>query len=372
MSTPTFARRENLEVIEEYYRRWVADPASVDDRWQAFFEGFELAGAGSGPAGASGDTSQTSVVRLIMNYRNIGHLQAHLDPLSEKPAPHPLLSLAEHGLSDKDLDRTFDCSAFHGLKNATLRELVDALKQTYCNTVGIEYMHIQDTATREWIKSRIEPRRMRPELNERQKRRTLMTAHYAEAFERFLHTRYQGQKRFSLEGAETLIPILDAIIEKSPSLGVKEFVIGMAHRGRLNVLANILRKPYQTIFAEFEENFLPDSIDGDGDVTVCDLASWNYFLKLYPGPAQNLKILAKSEVFPASVVVHKKGAISEEMVKKFRDGMMTAHQNPRGQKLMGTIKLDRFDNLPENYDQQLKDILKAYPAPIQERAMVEK
>ena len=113
-------------------------------------------------------------------------------------------------------------------------------------------------------------------------------------------------------------------------------------------------------------------IDGDGDVTVCDLASWNYFLKLYPGPAQNLKILAKSEVFPASVVVHKKGAISEEMVKKFRDGMMTAHQNPRGQKLMGTIKLDRFDNLPENYDQQLKDILKAYPAPIQERAMVEK
>ena len=266
MSTPTFARRENLEVIEEYYRRWVADPASVDDRWQAFFEGFELAGAGSGPAGASGDTSQTSVVRLIMNYRNIGHLQAHLDPLSEKPAPHPLLSLAEHGLSDKDLDRTFDCSAFHGLKNATLRELVDALKQTYCNTVGIEYMHIQDTATREWIKSRIEPRRMRPELNERQKRRTLMTAHYAEAFERFLHTRYQGQKRFSLEGAETLIPILDAIIEKSPSLGVKEFVIGMAHRGRLNVLANILRKPYQTIFAEFEDNFLPDSIDGDGDV----------------------------------------------------------------------------------------------------------
>ncbi|WP_020468579.1 2-oxoglutarate dehydrogenase E1 component [Zavarzinella formosa] len=264
MSTPTFARRENLEVIEEYYRRWNADPASVDDRWQAFFEGFEL--AGSRPALSGDDTSQTDIVRLVMHYRNIGHLQAHLDPLSDKPDEHPLLALAQCGLSEKDLDRTFDCSAFHGMKNATLRELVTALTETYCNTVGVEYMHIQDTAVREWIKARIEPRRMRPNLSEKQKRRTLMMTHYAEAFERFLHTRYQGQKRFSLEGAETLIPVLDAIIEKSPSLGAKEFVIGMAHRGRLNVLANILRKPYQNIFAEFEDNFLPDSIDGDGDV----------------------------------------------------------------------------------------------------------
>lgn len=113
-------------------------------------------------------------------------------------------------------------------------------------------------------------------------------------------------------------------------------------------------------------------IDGDGDVTVCDLASWNYFLKLYPGPAQNLKILAKSEIFPASVVVYKKGAISEDLLKKFKDGMMTAHQTPKGQKLMATIKLEKFDVLPDDYHQQLKEILKAYPAPTQDRAMADK
>ncbi|WP_020469218.1 phosphate/phosphite/phosphonate ABC transporter substrate-binding protein [Zavarzinella formosa] len=113
-------------------------------------------------------------------------------------------------------------------------------------------------------------------------------------------------------------------------------------------------------------------IDGDGDVTVCDLASWNYFLKLYPGPAQNLRVLAKSEVFPPSVVVHKKGSIPEFVVKKFREGMLTAHQSPKGQKLMGTIKMERFDLLPANYDEQLKESLKLYPLSAQERAMIDK
>ncbi len=127
-------------------------------------------------------------------------------------------------------------------------------------------MHIQDTNVRGWITERIEPRRLQPDFALRQKLRVLMELHYAELFEKFLHTRYQGQKRFSLEGAETLIPVLDAIIDKGPVQGVKEFVIGMAHRGRLNVLANTLHKPYQEIFAEFEDNFLPDSTGGDGDV----------------------------------------------------------------------------------------------------------
>ena len=290
MSHSSFASRFNLDVIEDFYRRWQADPASVEDHWQAFFEGFDL--AGRGPL-ADCDSSQTGVVRLVFLYRNIGHLQAHLDPLSDKPGPHPLLALSEVGLSDADLDRTFDCSAFHGLKQATLRELRDALNQTYCGTVGIEYLHIQDSAVREWLKARIEPRRMRPDLPTRQKLRTLLTLHYAELFERFLHTRYQGQKRFSLEGAETLIPVLDAIVEKGPSMGVKEFVLGMAHRGRLNVLANILRKPYGQIFAEFEDNFIPNSIDGDGDVKYhlgfssdhATTSGQNVHLSLTPNPS---------------------------------------------------------------------------------------
>jgi 2-oxoglutarate dehydrogenase E1 component len=259
----SFATRANLELIDENYRRWRQDASSVDERWQAFFEGFDL--AGQGQAGAS-DERQTGIVRLIYAYRDLGHFQAHLDPLNPPPPPHPLLQISAFGLAESDLTESFDGSGFRGLGRVTLSELLDALKQTYCGSVGVEYMHIQDTTIRDWLIERIEPRRMKPELPLRQKLRVLMTLHYADLFEKFLHTRYQGQKRFSLEGAETLIPVLDAIVEKAPALGVKEFVMGMAHRGRLNVLANILRKPYQEIFAEFEDNFLPDSIDGDGDV----------------------------------------------------------------------------------------------------------
>ena len=263
MPVTSFASRLNLDLLEDYYERWQKDHSSVDDLWQAFFEGFELAGRSSSPAESQ---AQTGIVRLIYNYRVLGHLQAHLDPLSPPPGPCPLLNLGNFGLSEADLDRLFDGSAFHGLGRVTLRELLAALQETYCRTIGIEFMHIQDMNVRSWLQDRIEPRRMRPEVPFRQKLRILMTLYYAELFEKFLHTRYQGQKRFSLEGSETLIPVLDAIIEKAPSLSVKEFVMGMAHRGRLNVLVNILRKPYQEVFAEFEDNFLPDSIDGDGDV----------------------------------------------------------------------------------------------------------
>jgi 2-oxoglutarate dehydrogenase E1 component len=286
----SIANVANLELIEELYQRWQRDHQLVDERWQAFFEGFELAGRSPTPA-ASQD--QTGVVRLIYAYRDMGHFQAHLDPLGSAPGPYPLLQLANFGLSDADLDRSFDGSAFQGLGQITLRELLAILNETYCRTVGVEYMHIQDTNVRRWLRDRIEPRRMRPELPLRQKLRVLMTLHYAELFEKFLHTRYQGQKRFSLEGAETLVPVVDALVEKAPSLGVKEFVAGMAHRGRLNLLANILRKPYQEIFAEFEDNFLPDSIEGDGDVKYHLGFSSNYktlrgdmiHLSLTPNPS---------------------------------------------------------------------------------------
>jgi 2-oxoglutarate dehydrogenase E1 component len=263
MSRATFATRWNLDAIEDAHQRWRQDPASVDASWRSFFEGFEL-GAGRGAPGDSG--TQTGLVRLIDAYRDLGHFLAHLDPLSEPPRTYPLLELSEFGLTPADLDRTFDTSYFVGLPRATLRELVAALRETYCRTIGVEYMHIQDTRIRRWLQERMEPRRNRPNLSRRQKLRILMSLHFAELFEKFLHARYVGQKRFSLEGAETLIPVLDAIVEKGPEVGVREIVFGMAHRGRLSVLANILGKPYQEIFAEFEDNFLPDSIAGDGDV----------------------------------------------------------------------------------------------------------
>ncbi|MFO0845148.1 MAG: 2-oxoglutarate dehydrogenase E1 component [Gemmataceae bacterium] len=266
MSHGTVAAAANLEVIESAYRSWRRDPESVDPSWRYFFEGFELGLAR--PAGPAADGSpQTGVVRLIYAYRELGHFQAHLDPLSEPRVGYPQLDLAEYGLSDADLGRTVDPRPFQGLAGpTTLAELLKALKKTYCRAIGVEYRHIQDTRIRHWLEARMEPVRNRPRFDRARKVRILESLHYAELFERFLHTRYTGQKRFSLEGSETLIPLLEAVVERAPDSGVREVVIGMAHRGRLNVLANILRKPYEQIFAQFEDKYLPDSMDGDGDV----------------------------------------------------------------------------------------------------------
>jgi 2-oxoglutarate dehydrogenase E1 component len=268
MATSSAFTRWNLDALEDAYERWRQDPASVDPSWQTFFEGFELGQRGeSSGVGRRVDTGvQTSVVRLIDAYRDLGHFLAHLDPLNEPAVTHPLLNLSEFGLDDSDLDRTFDTSHFLGLRRGTLRALLAALKETYCRTIGVEYMHIQDTRIRRWLQERMEPRRNQPNLARRQKIRVLMELHFAELFEHFLHARYVGQKRFSLEGSETVIPLLDAIVNKAADDGVEEIVFGMAHRGRLNVLANILGKPYEEIFAEFEDNFLADSVAGDGDV----------------------------------------------------------------------------------------------------------
>jgi 2-oxoglutarate dehydrogenase E1 component len=261
---PSFATRWNQDAIEDAYRRWQAAPASVDTEWRAFFEGFEL--AERTPAPAADASAQLGIFRLVHAYRDLGHLLAQIDPLSDPPTSHPYLDLSWFGFTEADLKRTFDAIPFLGLPRGTLRDLVAALRETYCRTIGVEYMHIQDVSIRKWLQERMEPRRNRPKLPLRQKMRVLIVLHYAELFEKFLHTRYTGQKRFSLEGSETTIPVLDAMIEKSAELGAKEVVIGMAHRGRLNVLTNILRKPYQDVFGEFEDLYAPETIDGDGDV----------------------------------------------------------------------------------------------------------
>jgi 2-oxoglutarate dehydrogenase E1 component len=263
MTRGSVASRWNLDLVEGQYERWRRDPGSVDESWRYFFEGFELGQEGPAPAPAP---CPAGIIRLIDAYRDLGHFLARLDPLGEPRATHPLLELSQFGLGDGDLDRTFDTSHFVGLPGATLRELLEALRETYCRTVGVEYMHIQDTGIRRWLQERMEPRRNRPDFTRRQKLAVLMNLHFAELFEKFLHTRYMGQKRFSLEGAETLIPVLDAVVQRAPDLGVREIILGMAHRGRLNVLANVLQQPYQQIFAEFEDVAVPESVDGDGDV----------------------------------------------------------------------------------------------------------
>jgi 2-oxoglutarate dehydrogenase E1 component len=265
MTRATPATRWNLDAIESAYKQWQQDPGSVDESWRHFFEGFEL-GVGRSAAPAAESRSQTAIVRLIDAYRDLGHFVAQLDPLGEPRKTHSLLELSEFGLDQGDLDRTFDTSHFAGLPQASLRTLLDALRETYCRTIGVEYMHIQDTRIRQWLQERMEPRRNQPGFDREKKLWILKRLHYAELFERFLQARFVGQKRFSLEGAETLIPLLEAVVEQAADGGVRELIMGMTHRGRLNVLVNTLRKPYQEVFAEFEENYLPDSRDGDGDV----------------------------------------------------------------------------------------------------------
>ena len=266
----------NADLIDQYYQRWLDHPDSVDATWRAFFEGFTLAANGATPellpaparsaAAALAEHRQARVDSLIFHYRSIGHLQAHLDPLADPPPPHPRLTLTDFGLSDADLDFEYDVGHYLAGGPLRLRDLVANLQHTYCGFVGVEYVHIQDTTVRRWLQSRMEPAFNQPAFDRAQKIRILRRIHKAETFERFLHTRFLGQKRFSLEGAETLISLLDTLVEFCPSLGIKEIVMGMAHRGRLNVLACVFRKSFEFVFEEFSENYLANTVAGDGDV----------------------------------------------------------------------------------------------------------
>jgi 2-oxoglutarate dehydrogenase E1 component len=208
---------------------------------------------------------QIRVQELINMYRVRGHLNAHLDPLSsEPPALHAELDLATYGLTIWDLQRTFVVDGLAGLHEATLEKILSILRDAYCRTTGIEYGHIMDPVQKRWIQERVEGVSSTTSLEEQ--RRILNMLSEAEVFERFLHTRYVGQKRFGLEGAESTIVAIQTVLDAAADRGVKEAVIGMAHRGRLNVLANIVGKSYSDIFSEFEGNLDPESVQGSGDV----------------------------------------------------------------------------------------------------------
>ncbi|WP_106125946.1 multifunctional oxoglutarate decarboxylase/oxoglutarate dehydrogenase thiamine pyrophosphate-binding subunit/dihydrolipoyllysine-residue succinyltransferase subunit [Pseudosporangium ferrugineum] len=204
------------------------------------------------------------VVELIHAYRVRGHLMADTDPLEFEIRRHPDLDVLQHGLTLWDLDRTFPVGGFAGKQKMKLRDVLGVLRDTYCRRVGIEYMHIQGPEERRWIQDRIEIKYTKPDQEEQ--KHILNRLNAAEAFETFLQTKFVGQKRFSLEGGESLIPLLDAVLESSAEAGLDEMVIGMAHRGRLNVLANIVGKPYEKIFNEFEGQMDPKSAHGSGDV----------------------------------------------------------------------------------------------------------
>ena len=203
---------------------------------------------------------------MVRAYRELGHTLAQLDPLGSPRPEQSLLTLEAFGFAESDLDQTVSSRYFMGGKSMRLRDLFAALQRIYAGTIGVEFMHIQNAKTRNWVRDRIEAWPETPQPEPTAQRDILNHLIAAEAFERFLHTRYVGQKRFSLEGGETLMPLLETILGRCPTLGIQEIVMGMAHRGRLNVLANFLKKPVEMIFTEFSENYAPNLIAGDGDV----------------------------------------------------------------------------------------------------------
>ena len=280
VSRTSAASAENGAELDALYTQWKRDPASVDAQWNAFFAGFELgcqqpprlgtAAAKQAPSAPVADADrlrQSRVDALVSAYRRLGHQQAKLDPLNLLKRTTPELNLEYFKLTEAELDNQFEIYWAGRPSVMTLRTIIDLLRQTYCGNVGIEYMHIENYEIRRWLRDRIEEGRLHKDvLPNAEKKRVLNLLLEGELFEKFLHTRYVGQKRFSLEGGETIIPMLDKIVEECPRHGVEQIVMGMAHRGRLNVLANILGKDYEFIFNEFAENYVPGSQLGDGDV----------------------------------------------------------------------------------------------------------
>ncbi|MFT5724333.1 MAG: 2-oxoglutarate dehydrogenase E1 component [Bacteroidia bacterium] len=265
----TYLSNADVDAIDDLYLQYQKDPESVEFGWKKFFEGFDLAynKTGTGTDVVSEDMlKEINVLRLINEgYRTRGHFFTRTNPVRERRKYAPTLDIKNFGLVEADLDKSFNAGVEIGIGPAKLKDIISHLEKTYCESIGVEYMYMPDPEKKEWLRAKMEGQKNQPKLAIEQKRLILEKLNQAAVFENFLHTKYVGQKRFSLEGLETLVPALDAAIEFGAANGVDEYVIGMAHRGRLNVLANILNKSYEEIFKEFEGNAYEDGIF-EGDV----------------------------------------------------------------------------------------------------------
>lgn len=273
--------------IENLYKDFVKDPESIDPEFKKFFEGFDFAVAngklhanGTATNGVAEKTASSAsyttadgvdwkkelgAYRLILGYRNKGHLIADTNPIRIRKDRGANLNLAFFGFTEDDMDKNFFAGNLIGLGTTSLRKILEHLKSCYASHVGIEFKYISDQKKVDWLTAEMEKNFTQP-LPLQKKERILEKLNQGVMFEKFLHTKYIGQKRFSLEGGETTIPALDAIINKVAELGIQEVVIGMAHRGRLNILANIMGKTYNQIFSEFEGTGKLDQTMGSGDV----------------------------------------------------------------------------------------------------------
>jgi 2-oxoglutarate dehydrogenase E1 component len=271
MLNHSYLSNADVDSIEHLYEQYKTDKSSLDESWQRFFEGFDLAYGDLGLSGTGEGVSEDmmkeiNVLNLInKGYRSRGHLFTKTNPVRARRKYSPDLSIENFGLTKSDLDKKFNAGVALGIGPAKLKDIIAHCEETYCGSIGVEYMYMTNPEQLEWLQSRMEQRKNKPNFTIEQKKLTLEKLNQAVAFENFLHTKYVGQKRFSLEGLESLIPALDAAIELGAGQGVEEFVIGMAHRGRLNVLANIMKKSYAEIFNEFEGKAYEESVF-EGDV----------------------------------------------------------------------------------------------------------
>ena len=260
----------NADFIDGQYRKWKENPQAVSPDWRLFFKGFDIAYGRAPSDGLLLDQDavikQSRVEALKYRYRDLGHLLACMDPLSACPTDHPLLSLESFGLSINDLETEFFTRRFAQTQQAPLKIIIQSLKETYCRSIGVEYMHLQDPEERRWLQDRMEPVRNHPPFADEDKLRILDKLISSALFERFLNKKYIGVTRFSLEGGDAIIPLLDMLADRVGAQGVREIILGMAHRGRLNVQAHILNKSYEELFAEFESCYNPDDLIGAGDV----------------------------------------------------------------------------------------------------------
>jgi 2-oxoglutarate dehydrogenase E1 component len=328
MDKYSYISNADVGYLDQLYQNYKGDPASVDISWRKFFEGYDFSLQRYGENGHSTiveeslTTKETQVRNLIFAYRSFGHLKSKTNPVRERRNHNVHLELEDVGLAESDLDTEFDVAAEIRMSRATLRKIIEKLRAVYLGPIGFEYNFIRDDDVRQWFFQKCETEYFayNPSLDE--KKMILSKLNEAVVFENFLHTKFLGQKRFSLEGGENTIPALQTIINKAADLDIKEVVIGMAHRGRLNVLSNILGKTYEQIFTEFEGNVNPDLTMGDGDVKyhlgyashINTPSNKKIYVKLTPNPSH-------LEAVDPLVIGYTRGQIDDEYQGDVRKGL---------------------------------------------------
>ncbi|HEY3405279.1 MAG TPA: 2-oxoglutarate dehydrogenase E1 component [Ohtaekwangia sp.] len=333
MDKYSYISNADVGYLDQLYQNYKKDPSSVDATWQKFFEGYEFSQQRYGDNGNGASTTasvsdsisikETQVRNLIFQYRSFGHLKSKTNPVRERRNHNVNLDHKSVGLTDADLDTEFDVAAEIGMQRSTLRKIIEKLNAVYLGPIGFEHNFIRNDDIRAWLYQKIEKEYYSYNPGQDEKKRILSKLNEAVVFENFLHTKFLGQKRFSLEGGENTIPGLQTIINKSAELDVKEVVIGMAHRGRLNVLANILGKTYEQIFTEFEGNVSPENLTmGDGDVKyhlgysshINTPSGKKIYVKLTPNPSH-------LEAVDPLVLGYTRGQIDDEYKGELSKGM---------------------------------------------------